>query len=111
MKLAIKKFPEGLITGVLPASFNTKDSKSTRRMDSADSRLSYFSLGSNRSTLLKNNFDRDDVERLNFYLDEILMPSASRLASSRNSTRNSNVTTGSMTSVRTLNSIHEKPFR
>ena len=112
MKLASKKFPEGLIAGTLPSSFNAKDQKSTRRMDSAASTYSFNSMGlTNRPVDLKNSFDRDDVERLNFYLDEILMPTASRLASSRNSTRNSNITTGSMASVRTMNSIHEKPFR
>jgi len=69
--LASKKFPEGLIVGVLPSSYGTlsiKDSKSTTR--SVASAISNGSMKSSRQS-----------------------------------------TAASVSSVKTLTSIHEKPFR
>ena len=114
MKLASKKFPEGLITGILPSSYvPPKDQKSQRLANSAMSSVSSRTNYSAGTSTTKKNFDRDDVENLNHYLDELLMPPSNRLASSRggSSTRASNVTAASNASVRTLTSIHEKPFK
>lgn len=115
MKLAAKKFPEGLITGQLPVWYEkSKDSKSSRFANTGMSNLtgrSGMSGMSGMSTATKKNFDREDVENLNYYLDEILMPASHRLASSRGSTRVSNATAASSQSVKTLTSIHERPFR
>ncbi len=110
MKLAAKKFPEGLITGVLPAFYATKDTKSMRSANSAMSSVSSRTNYSTTSTI-KKNFDREDFENLNHYLDEILMPTSNRLANSRGSTRASNITVASNATTRTLTSIHEKPFK
>lgn len=113
MKLASKRFPEGLTTGILPASYASKPEPKSQRiansaMSSVTSRTNYTS-GTNTT---KKNFDRDDVENLNHYLDEILMPASNRLAlSSRGSTRASNFSATSNASVKTLTSIHERPFK
>ena len=107
MKLASKKFPEGLITGILPASF-AKDAKTSRTINSA---MSSATARSNMSSMTKKNFDREDVEKLNQYLEEILMPNdaASRLSRASKSSRLT--TAASVSSVKTLASIHEKPFK
>lgn len=110
LKLASKKFPEGLITGVLPLSYglsSAKDVKSTRSIASA---ISNGSVMSNLSSISKKTFDRYDIEKLNQYLDENLMPNdqTSRLSRAKSS-RNSTV--GSVSSVKTLTSIHEKPWK
>lgn len=110
--MASKKFPEGLIVGVLPSSYGTlsiKDSKSTTR--SVASAISNGSMMSNISTLSKKTFDRDDIEKLNSYLDNSLMPNdqMSRMSRAAKSSRQS--TAASVSSVKTLTSIHEKPFR
>lgn len=107
MKLAAKKFPEGLIAGELPAWYGEKPKTGT--LQSSRFSQSAMTNRTNMSTASKRNFDRSDVENLNYYLDEILMPPSNRLANSRGSTRASNATQAS--SVRTLTSIHEKPFK
>lgn len=107
MKYASKKFPEGLVTGELPKAYGLKDPKGRTTQSS----MSLASTRTDMSQSLKKNFDRDDVENLNHYLDEILMPSTNRLASSRGTTRASNATNASIASQRTLASIHERPFR
>lgn len=109
MKLAAKKFPEGLITGILPAFYGQKESKAQTQR-SMHSAMSGMTNRTNMSTATKKNFEREDVESLNHYLDEILMPASNRLSSSRGSTRASNATVGSNASIKTLTSIHEKPF-
>ena len=110
MKFASKKFPEGLVAGILPKSYGQKDLKG-RQTQSTMSLNTNRSNISNMSSASKKNFDRDDVENLNHYLDEILMPASNRLSSSRGSTRASNATNASLASQRTLTSIHEKPFK
>lgn len=109
LKLASKKFPEGLIVGVLPSSFGTpsvKDSKSTTR--SVASAISNGSIMSNISSLSKKTFDRDDIEKLNSYLDNSLMPNERGRLTAKSSRQS---TAASVSSVKTLTSIHEKPFR
>jgi centrosomal protein CEP41 len=81
MKLASKKFPEGLITGILPQFYalpTPKENKSTRGSMTSMSNSSAFS---NASDLNKKKFDKDDIERLNFYLEGSLMPHEQRFNS------------------------------
>ena len=116
LKLAFKKFPEGLLTGQVPAFYSLptpkpNDTRSGRALVSA---MSSVSNASNMTSATKRTFDREDVEKLNQYLDENLMPhdQASRLRSKNSTASSSRYTnTGSMTSVRSLNSIHEKPWK
>ena len=62
------------------------------------------------SSASKKTFDRDDIEKLNHYLDENLMPDpTSRLSRNTKSSRVSNA--ASTTSTKTLTSIHEKPWK
>lgn len=110
MKLASKKFPEGLIVGELPAFYgnqNPKDIKTGRSVASAASNVSGLSTF---STASKKTFDRDDIEKLNKYLDDSLMANntTSRMTKGAKSTIS---TAASMSSVKTLQSIHEKPWK
>lgn len=123
LKLAFKKFPEGLITGQVPDFYSLPTPKpssvaSGRALVSAMSNATNMS---SMSTATKRTFDRDDVEKLSQYLDENLMPHD---AATRLSTRNTRTmggadnqssrysTTGSMASIRSnVSSIHEKPWK
>ena len=112
MKYASKKFPEGLITGVLPAIYaadKTKDAKTSRTNPS-----SFMNSLPNLNKSLKNSFDKDDIEKLNHYMEESLMSSDLTSRLSRNTkTSRASVTTkaSSLASVKTLSSIHEKPWK
>lgn len=88
-----------------------KDLKTNRSTLSA---MSSVSNASNFSTATKKTFDRDDVEKLNHYLDENLMPNdpTSRLSRNNKSSRGSNISNAtSIASTKTLSSIHEKPWK
>lgn len=107
LKLASKKFPEGLIAGVLPAHFSLptpKDSKSSRAMSSV-SNTSYMSSAS------KKAFDREDIEKLNGYLENDLVTNNPTSRFSRNSKSSRISNAESSASNRTLTSIHEKPWK
>ena len=117
LKLAFKKFPEGLITGQVPDFYSLPTPKPSTAAASGRALVSAMSNATNMSsmsTATKRTFDRDDVEKLSQYLDENLMPhdAATRL-STRNNTQSSRYsTTGSMASIRSnASSIHEKPWK
>ncbi|RMZ98237.1 centrosomal of 41 kDa, partial [Brachionus plicatilis] len=112
LKLAVKKFPQGLVAGEIPAHLLKPDPKA----NTSRSVLSSVSAMSNFSTASKKTFDRDDIEKLNGYLEnEILGPKTnSRYGSraSKDSSRISNVSKAdSLASNKTLTSIHEKPWK
>lgn len=123
LKLAFKKFPEGLITGIVPDFYSLPTPKPSDTRSSGRALVSAMSNATNMSsmsTATKRTFDRDDVEKLSQYLDENLMPHDPATRLSRNtrtgmqtadqSSRYS--TTGSTASIRsTLSSIHEKPWK
>lgn len=109
MKLASKKFPEGLITGILPASYGQSSSRDPKTNRSVVSAISNGSVMSNMSSATKKSFERDDIEKLNQYLDENLIPNESRQSRAGKSSRSTNA--GSVSSVKTLTSIHEKPWK
>jgi hypothetical protein len=77
---------------------------------------SVTSNSSNISNVSKKTFDRDDIEKLNYYLDENLMANDSTSRYSRASTNKSSRSTtvsnaNSVASNRTVASIHEKPWK
>lgn len=111
MKLASKKFSEGLITGILPTYYGAPSSKDVKTTRSIASAFSSGSLMSNVSSATKKTFDRDDIEKLNQCLDGNLITNdpTSRLSRGVKSSRNS--TAASVSSVKTLTSIHEKPWK
>jgi centrosomal protein CEP41 len=123
MKLASRKFPDGLITGHLPAYYSlptAKDSNnrallnSNRSLSSSMSNMSNFSNNSTAQMAVaatkKNTFERDDIEKLSEQLEKNLMPHDMHSRMSNRSSRVSNA--GSVaSSTRTLNSIHEKPWK
>jgi hypothetical protein len=92
----------------LPASFAVKDPKTSRTISSA---MTSVTSRSNASTITKKNFDRDDVEKLNQYLEESLMPNDACSRLSRNSKSGRGTTAYSVSSAKSLASIHEKPFK
>lgn len=111
LKLAIKKFPEGLVAGEIPAHLLKSDTKSTSR--SVSGSMSAMSSFSNAS---KKTFDRDDIEKLNSFLEnEVLASSVSSRYGSRANKDSSRVSTiskaDSMASNKTVTSIHEKPWK
>ncbi|CAF0732433.1 unnamed protein product [Brachionus calyciflorus] len=113
LKLAIKKFPEGLVAGEIPPHLLKTDPKST----TSRSVMSSSSAMSNFSTASKKTFDREDIEKLNSYLEnELIGPGTSSRYGSRVSNKDSSrISTiskaDSMASNRTLTSIHEKPWK
>jgi centrosomal protein CEP41 len=116
LRLASKKFPDGLITGTLPAYFalpTPKDQKTGRSISSSVLNSSNASNITNRSYATKRTFDREDIEKLNQHLDENLMPSDSLSRMSRNtkSSRNSTISNVSLASNKTATSIHDKPWK
>lgn len=105
LKLAVKKFPEGLVAGEIPAHLLKPDPKA----NTSRSVLSSVSAMSNFSTASKKTFDRDDIEKLNGYLDnELLGPKTNSRYGSRASKDSSRFST---VSNKTLTSIHEKPWK
>lgn len=129
LKLAFRKFPQGLITGQVPASFMVKTPKpsgassmTNRSVLSAFGGGDYSNINNNNNNYpLKRTFDHDDIEKLNSYLEESLLlnDATSRLSRATNkSSRMSAVSNGtatttnaSVSSARTLTSIHEKPWK
>jgi centrosomal protein CEP41 len=109
LKYAAKKFPDGLIVGSLPSYISSATTKKQDMSSSNRTNRSDMSISSNISNTSKKTFDRDDIEKLNHYLDENLMPDpSSRLSRNTKSSRVSNA--ASNASTKTVTSIHSKPF-
>jgi centrosomal protein CEP41 len=118
LKLAFKKFPEGLICGDIPAHLGLATGRSGTSRSQMKSSMS--SASSTYSNISKKTFDRYDVEKLNEFLDADLL---GRNPNSRLTGRKSHSCAGSqaggpplssaasVSSVRTLTSIHEKPWK
>ena len=115
LKLAYKRFPEGLIVGAVPVSFAAPKTPGNQRNLISSASSEYSTASSNISNVSKKTFDRDDIEKLNQYLDENLIGSEtqSRYGGSRASTQKSSRASqaASIASNRTITSIHEKPWK
>lgn len=112
LKLAAKKFPEGLITGILPAHLSAPTPKDIKTGRSVASAMSSVSTLSNMSSATKKTFERDDIEKLNSFLDNELMPTNATSRFGRNTAAKSTISYAeSSASNRTLTSIHEKPWK
>lgn len=112
LKLAVRKFPEGLVAGEIPAHLLKPDPK----VNTSRSVLSSVSGMSNFSTASKRTFDRDDIEKLNGFLEnELVGPKSNARYGSRAGKESSRVSTiskaDSIASNKTLTSIHEKPWK
>jgi len=114
LRLAVNKFPEGLITGTIPMSIvtaNLKEQKASKRPSNIQP-LSAYSSG----PATKKDFDHNDVEKLNQYLEQILLPNdaVSRLSRNSNSSyiSSSRSAAGStMTNLSKATSLHSAPWK
>ena len=141
MKLAWKKFPQGLVTGLVPSFYSLPTARADGKQQpplplpsstaasgsmhqrEAISSMSNASLASHASSLNKKRFERDDIEKLNQYLEGTLMPHeqrySSRMSTAGKSSRHAHSCVdrsehgGSVASTAktVATSIHEKAWR
>jgi centrosomal protein CEP41 len=112
MKLAWKKFPEGLISGQLPDFYSLPTPKLAQSANNTN-RSTISSLSN--STAYKKRFERDDIEKLNQYLEQSLMPHDqrynSRMSLKSTRTNNNNDVVSVASSTRSVTSIHDKAWK
>lgn len=116
MRFAVKKFPSGLIAGDVPEHYTqpvkTKDGKTPlytpKNPPTALSSMSNVSISSNQ----KREFDKDDIEKLNYYLEKSLMPHDQRFTSRMSkATNRSTADVASNISTKSTVSIHDKAWK
>jgi hypothetical protein len=102
----VKKFPEGLIDGVIPANFISATER--KKIVHYDAILDKNYQDNSKT----NSFTSNDLDRLNFFLDNSLLlnDTSSRLSrSSNNSDRKSTYSAASNLSK--ASSIHSQPWK
>lgn len=110
----MNKFPEGLITGTIPQSIvtaNLKEQKASKKPSTIQPLSTY-----NSGPTIKKDFDNTDIEKLNQYLEQILLPNdaVSRLSRNSNSSYISSNRSGmgsTMTSLSKSSSLHTAPWK
>jgi centrosomal protein CEP41 len=120
LKLASKKFPDGLITGSLPASIASVNLKEMKIL-----KLQKVNIGNPLSNYLiyqsgipanKTSFEPSDIEKLEAYLDQNLIPDdagsrLSRTTSTNSMSTRSNVPSSASTTISNATSIQSKPWK
>jgi centrosomal protein CEP41 len=114
LKLAARKFPEGLITGTLPQQIkdaNLKDIKAPK----PKAQLAEI-YGKLNGLANKTTFNSDDIEKLNSYLELVLLPNdpTSRLSRATKLTNSNSSRTSSISNLSNISkatSIHSQPWK
>jgi len=114
LRLAVNKFPEGLITGTIPQSIvnaNLKEQKASKKPSTIQPLSAY-----NGGPATKKDFDNIDIEKLNQYLEQILLPNdaVSRLSRNSNSSyisSNRSAMSSTMTNLSKSSSLHSQPWK